>query len=76
MSDKKMLVLLLSGILLASCAFNKHSNRLPASGDRVGTPIEGSLEKIVDKSCDLYQVSYSKDELDENVKSIIEEKGY
>lgn len=76
MFDKKSLIFTIVGASLFSCSMHVDKKRVPASGDRVGSPLDGSYKKINSKSCDLYQLSFSRDELNSDVKSLIESKGY
>lgn len=76
MFDKKSLLFTIVGASLFSCSMHVDKSRFPATGDRVGSPIDGSYKKIESKSCDLYQLSFKSDELNDEVKSLIESKGY
>ena len=76
MFDKKSLLFTIVGASLFSCSMHVDKSRFPATGDRVGSPIDGSYKKIESKSCDLYQLSFKSDELNDEIKSLIESKGY
>ena len=76
MFDKKSLILTVVGVSLFSCSMHQEKSRFPSSGDRVGSPLDGSYKKIESKSCKLYQLSFEGDEVNDEIKSLIESKGY